>query len=129
VRRRHLPAPLLLQLVRDVVDVAAEFPVEVIAELIGVPKEDRHKIFHWTNQVLGAADGDREYFISEDQVARAQMEMSFTFGSSASNGGRSLETTSLRAPAGARGLGRSYRSSASRPVDASTTGFTGTGLP
>jgi hypothetical protein len=78
VRRRHLPAPLLLQLVRDVVDVAAEFPVEVIAELIGVPKEGRHKIFHWTNQVLGAADGgevDPEYFISEDQVARAEMEM------------------------------------------------------
>src|ERR1700687_3218324 len=61
-----------------VVDVAAEFPVEVIAELIGVPREDRHKIFHWTNQVLGAADGgevDPEYFVGEDQVARAQMEM------------------------------------------------------
>jgi methyl-branched lipid omega-hydroxylase len=61
-----------------VVDVVAEFPVEVIAELIGVPKEDRHKIFHWTNQVLGAADGgevDAEHFLSEDQVARAQMEM------------------------------------------------------
>ena len=33
-----------------VVDVAAELPVEVIAELIGVPNEDRHKIFEWTNQ-------------------------------------------------------------------------------
>ena len=30
-----------------VVDIAAELPLEVIAELIGVPHEDRHKIFDW----------------------------------------------------------------------------------
>ncbi len=61
-----------------VVDVAAKFPVEVIAEMIGVPTEDRHKIFHWTNQALGAADGgevDPEYFVSEDETQRAQIEM------------------------------------------------------
>ena len=61
-----------------VVDVAAELPVEVIAELIGVPKEDRHKIFEWTNQALGTADGgemDPEYFISEGQAQQAQIEM------------------------------------------------------
>ena len=56
-----------------VVDVAAELPVEVIAELIGVPKEDRHKIFEWTNRIVGAEDP--EYFVSEDQVRQAQMEM------------------------------------------------------
>src|ERR1700687_4605101 len=39
-----------------VVDVAAELPLEVIAELIGVPREDRSKLFHWTNQALGSAD-------------------------------------------------------------------------
>jgi cholest-4-en-3-one 26-monooxygenase len=61
-----------------VVDVAAEFPAEVIAELIDVPKEDRQTIFHWTNQVLEAADGgevDPEYFISEGQVAQALLAM------------------------------------------------------
>jgi cholest-4-en-3-one 26-monooxygenase len=61
-----------------VVDVAAKFPVEVIAEMIGVPTEDRDKIFHWTNQSLGAADGgevDPEYFVSEDETQRAQIEM------------------------------------------------------
>jgi cytochrome P450 len=53
-------------------------PLEVIAALIGVPNEDRHKIFEWTNQALGMADGgemDPEYFISEDQVLQAQLEM------------------------------------------------------
>jgi cholest-4-en-3-one 26-monooxygenase len=59
-----------------VVDVAAELPVEVIAELIGVPREDRHKIFEWTNRMIG--DEDPEYFVGEDQVLQAQMEM-FTY--------------------------------------------------
>jgi cholest-4-en-3-one 26-monooxygenase len=61
-----------------VVDVAAELPVEVIADLIGVPKEDRHRIFEWTNQSLGAADGgevDPEYFISEERIRQSQTEM------------------------------------------------------
>ena len=61
-----------------VVDVAAVFPVDVIAELIGVPNEDRHKIFHWTNQSLSTADGgeaDPEYFVAEDQARQAQIEM------------------------------------------------------
>ena len=61
-----------------VVDVAAELPLEVIAELIGVPKEDRKQIFEWTSQALGAADGgevDPEYFIAEGQAERAQIEM------------------------------------------------------
>ncbi|MEO6987883.1 MAG: cytochrome P450, partial [Aquihabitans sp.] len=35
-----------------VVDVAAELPLEVIAELIGVPREDRHKIFQWSNRLI-----------------------------------------------------------------------------
>jgi cholest-4-en-3-one 26-monooxygenase len=56
-----------------VVDVAAELPVEVIAELIGVPKEDRHKIFEWTNRIVGA--DDPEYFVSDDQMQQAMMEM------------------------------------------------------
>jgi cytochrome P450 len=42
-----------------VTEVAAELPVQVIAQFLGVPQEDRHAIFHWTNQILGA--GDPEY--------------------------------------------------------------------
>jgi cholest-4-en-3-one 26-monooxygenase len=64
-----------------VVDVAAELPLEVIAELIGVPNEDRQKLFEWTSQALGTADGgevDPEYFVSEDRILQAQIEM-FTY--------------------------------------------------
>ncbi len=59
-----------------VVDVAAELPLEVIAELIGVPHEDRHKIFDWSNRMVGSEDP--EYLVSPDRVMEAQVEM-FTF--------------------------------------------------
>ncbi len=56
-----------------VVDVAAELPLEVIAELIGVPHEDRHKIFDWSNRMIGSEDP--EYMVTEEEVFQAQVEM------------------------------------------------------
>ena len=56
-----------------VVDIAAELPLEVIAELIGVPREERHKIFEWSNRMIGS--DDPEYIVSEEEVANAQIEM------------------------------------------------------
>ncbi|MDZ7675105.1 MAG: cytochrome P450 [Acidimicrobiales bacterium] len=56
-----------------VVDIAAELPLEVIAELIGVPHEDRHKIFDWSNRMVGSEDP--EYQVSEEEVFNAQAEM------------------------------------------------------
>ena len=41
-----------------VLDIAAELPLQVIADLLGVPQEDRHQIFDWSNQMLGAEDSD-----------------------------------------------------------------------
>jgi cholest-4-en-3-one 26-monooxygenase len=44
----------------DVVDfvpnLAAELPLVVIAELLGIPYEDRHKVFDWSNRLVGAQD-------------------------------------------------------------------------
>ena len=57
-----------------VVDVAAELPLEVIAELIGVPREDRHKIFQWSNRLIAGSD-DPEYEVAEDTLMEAQVEM------------------------------------------------------
>ena len=37
---------------------AAELPLVVIAELIGVPYEDRHRLFDWTNRMISSADPD-----------------------------------------------------------------------
>jgi len=38
--------------------VASQFPLEVIGDMLGVPAEDRQKIFDWTNQMTGAEDED-----------------------------------------------------------------------
>jgi cholest-4-en-3-one 26-monooxygenase len=44
----------------DVIDyvpnLAAELPLVVIAELLGIPYEDRQKIFEWSNRLVGASD-------------------------------------------------------------------------
>jgi len=56
-----------------VVDVASELPLQVIAELMGVPLEDRHKVFDWSNRMIGSEDP--EYSVSQEKVQEAQIEM------------------------------------------------------
>lgn len=36
--------------------VACELPLQAIAELLGVPNDDRHKLFEWSNQTLNYDD-------------------------------------------------------------------------
>jgi cholest-4-en-3-one 26-monooxygenase len=50
-----------------VTDVAAELPLQVIAELLGVPQADRHRMFDWSNRMVG--NEDPEY---QDQAHLAQ---------------------------------------------------------
>ncbi len=56
-----------------VVDVAAELPLQVIAEMMGVPQEDRHKVFDWSNRMIGSEDA--EYAVTAEDATRAAMEM------------------------------------------------------
>jgi cholest-4-en-3-one 26-monooxygenase len=56
-----------------VVDVASELPLQVIAEMLGVPFEDRHKLFEWSNRMIGSADP--EYAVSQQLVQNAAIEM------------------------------------------------------
>jgi cholest-4-en-3-one 26-monooxygenase len=56
-----------------VVDVAAELPLQVIADLMGVPQEDRHKLFDWSNRMIGG--NDPEYGLTEEDTAIASMEL------------------------------------------------------
>jgi cholest-4-en-3-one 26-monooxygenase len=56
-----------------VVDVAAELPLQVIAEMMGVPKEDREKLFDWSNRMIGSEDP--EYAVSEENAMEAATEM------------------------------------------------------
>lgn len=56
-----------------VVDVAAELPLEAIADLMGVPFEDRHKLFDWSNRMVGSQDP--EYAVSADEATEAGAEL------------------------------------------------------
>ncbi|MGW0777056.1 cytochrome P450 [Streptomyces sp. NPDC002835] len=56
-----------------VTDIAVELPLQAIAELIGVPQEDRSKIFGWSNKM--AAYDDPEYAITEEVGTEAAMEI------------------------------------------------------
>ncbi len=58
-----------------VTDIAAELPLQAIADLMGVPLDDRHKIFDWTNAMIGG--DDPEYQVGESQANNARAEMYF----------------------------------------------------
>ncbi len=52
--------------------VAAELPLVVIAELMGVPYADRHRLFEWSNRMLS---GDDPSVVSQEENAAAAMEV------------------------------------------------------
>jgi cholest-4-en-3-one 26-monooxygenase len=56
-----------------VTDIAAELPLQVIAQMIGVPQEDRHLIFDWGNQMVGVEDP--EYATSMETATNAAAAM------------------------------------------------------
>lgn len=56
-----------------VVDLAAELPLQVIAEIIGVPQEDRHLVFDWSNRMVGSQDP--EYAVAPEDAGIAQAEL------------------------------------------------------
>ena len=56
-----------------VVDVAAELPLQVIADLLGVPQADRYKMFDWSNRMIGSEDP--EYGVTEEEAQQASMEL------------------------------------------------------
>ncbi|MEI8001158.1 MAG: cytochrome P450 [Actinomycetes bacterium] len=56
-----------------VVDVASELPLQVIAELMGVPQQDRSQIFEWSNRLIGS--DDPEFNVSPDLARQAAVEM------------------------------------------------------
>lgn len=53
--------------------VAAELPLIAIAEMLGVPESDRHRIFEWANRMIGTSDPD--YSAGPDDAAAAAEEL------------------------------------------------------
>ncbi len=56
-----------------VTDIAAELPLVVIAELLGVPNEDRHKMFDWSNRMVGNEDPEYQHTADIAQVASMEL--------------------------------------------------------
>lgn len=53
-----------------VTDIASELPLQVIAELLSVPVEDRAQLFEWSNRIIGQTDGDGRDAPAYDSMAR-----------------------------------------------------------
>ena len=78
--------PHVRDMARDIVDgiaakgecdfvreVAAELPLQVITELMGVPLDERHKVFDWSNRLIGF--DDPEFGTSQEDGHKAASEM------------------------------------------------------
>ena len=53
-----------------VTDVACELPLQAIAELLGIPQEDRRKVFNWSNEMVGYDDPEYD---GDPQAAAAEL--------------------------------------------------------
>jgi len=56
-----------------VAQIAAELPLQAIAELLGIPLDDRYMVFNWSNRLIGF--DDPEYQGSWEDGKMAAMEM------------------------------------------------------
>lgn len=56
-----------------VLDLASELPLQAIAEIMGVPQEDRHRLFDWSNRMIGM--DDPEYADANATEAAAELYM------------------------------------------------------
>jgi cholest-4-en-3-one 26-monooxygenase len=83
--------------------VAALLPLEVIADMIGIPAEDRQKIFNWSNQMTGSDDPG---FEGDPEAASAEVLM-YSMGLAAArreNPGDDIVTKLVQADKDGRGL-------------------------
>src|SRR5262249_33639043 len=54
-------------------DIAAEMPLRVLADLLGMPREDRHLIYEWSNRLLGLDDPARAGDAAESMGAIGEL--------------------------------------------------------
>lgn len=68
-----------------VLDVARELPLQAIAGLLGVPQEDREKLFDWSNQMIGDEDPE---FAEYDSLGSAAELMWYAMQLAADKAGK-----------------------------------------
>ena len=54
-------------------DISAELPLQAIAEMMGIPVEDRSRVFDWTNAMVGGEDP--EFVKSRDDILAAAADL------------------------------------------------------
>ena len=97
-----------------VVDIAAELPLQVIAEMMGVPHEDRHKLFEWSNRMIGSEDP--EYAVTDAEAMEAATEMFMYANELAAEKRAEPERRHHQRAAAGRGRGRAAHRPRVRPV-------------
>ena len=55
--------------------LAAELPLIIIADLLGVPQEDRGKLFDWSNRLIGFDDPEFQTSFEDGKAAAAELWM------------------------------------------------------
>jgi cholest-4-en-3-one 26-monooxygenase len=58
-----------------VTEVSAELPLMAIAELMGIPVEDRAKLFEWSNRMIGSTDPEYSANVADATGAMAELYM------------------------------------------------------
>ena len=58
-----------------VTKVAAELPLIAIAEMMGLPMEDRHKVFDWSNRMIATSDSDYSSGMEDATAAAGERYM------------------------------------------------------
>ena len=61
--------------VEFVESVSSELPLIAIAELLGIPVEDRRKVFDWSNRMIGTTDPDYSGGLDDGATAAAELYM------------------------------------------------------
>jgi len=54
-------------------DVAMELPLQVIADLLGVPEADRRKLFEWSNTLIGFDDPEFQNAVDDAMAAAGEI--------------------------------------------------------
>jgi cholest-4-en-3-one 26-monooxygenase len=71
-RARNIAAKAAAEGSGDFVEqVSCELPLQAIAGLMGVPQEERKKLFHWSNQLVG--DQDPEFASNDGMTASVEL--------------------------------------------------------
>ena len=86
-----------------VTEVAAELPLQLIADLLGVPQEDRGKLFEWSNLMMSGEDPE---FAGQSDIAAAEI-LGYAMGMAAdrlANPREDLVTQLVHADKDGRGL-------------------------